>query len=102
MMLGHPESVVAALVHALGVGHHLVQRLGQLLLRIAALVDRRAGIAEVLHVGGAVIGTVEFRDHRSGPQKSRSPISSLAAVLSRRNAAVGDEASAQAPQRGST
>ena len=33
-------------------------------LLIAALVDRRAGVAEVLHVGGAVIGAVEFGDHR--------------------------------------
>ncbi len=42
----------------------LCSALGQLLLRIAALVDRRAGVAEVLHVGGAVVGAVEFRDHR--------------------------------------
>jgi hypothetical protein len=36
MMFGHPEGVVAALVHAVGVGHHLVQRLRQLSLAIAA------------------------------------------------------------------
>jgi hypothetical protein len=65
MMLGHPEGVVAALVHAPCVGHHLVKRLGELRLRIAAVVDRRAEIAEVFHVGGAVIGAVEFRDHWS-------------------------------------
>src|SRR5438552_12259230 len=65
MMLGHPERVEAALVHALGVGDHLVQRIAQLRFRIAAVVDRRAGIAEILHVGGAVIGAVEFCDHRS-------------------------------------
>ena len=64
MVLGHPERVVAALVHALGVLHDLVQRLLQFLLRIVALVDRRALVAEILHIGGAVIGAVEFRDHR--------------------------------------
>jgi hypothetical protein len=63
MVLGHPEGVVAALVHPLGVVHHLVHRLGQLLLRIAALVDRLAGVAEVFHVDGAVVRAVEFRDH---------------------------------------
>src|SRR5258706_13182947 len=73
MMLGHPERIVAALVHALGIVDHLVQRLGQFLLRIAALVDRRAGIAEVLHVGGAVIGAVEFRDHRWGSSRNPDP-----------------------------
>src|ERR1700693_3176335 len=83
MMLGHPERVVAALVHALGVAHHLAQRLGELLLRIVALVDRRAGVAEVFHVGGAVIGAVEFRDHRLGPRKSRSRLSPPPPVLSR-------------------
>src|SRR5438552_14315492 len=70
MVLGHPERVVAALVHALGIGHDLVHDAGQLLLRIAALVDRRALIAELLHVDGAVIGAVEFRDHRWGPLRS--------------------------------
>ena len=67
MVLGHPERVVAALVHALGIGHDLVHHAGQLLLRIAALVDRRALVTELLHVDGAVIGAVEFRDHRWGP-----------------------------------
>jgi hypothetical protein len=42
MMLGHPERVVAALVHAFGVGHDLVHRLCQLRFRIAAVVDRPA------------------------------------------------------------
>src|SRR5438105_13796336 len=64
MMLGHPEGVVAALVHALGICHYLVQRLRQLLLRVTAVVDRRAGVAEIFHVGCAIIGAVEFRDHR--------------------------------------
>src|SRR5262249_17638601 len=63
MVLGHPEGVVAALIHALGVSHDLVHRLGQLLFRVAAVGDRRASVAEVLHIGGAVIGTVEFRYH---------------------------------------
>src|SRR5271170_7584678 len=63
MMLGHPECVEAALIHAFGVLHDLMQRAAELLVRIAALVDRRTGIAEIRHVSGAVVRTVEFRDH---------------------------------------
>ncbi len=33
LMIGHPEGVLAVLVHALGVAHHLAQRLAQLRLR---------------------------------------------------------------------
>ena len=56
--------IVAALIHALGVLDDLVQRAAQFRLRIAALVDRGAGVPEILHVDCAVIGAVEFRDHR--------------------------------------
>jgi hypothetical protein len=46
-----------------------VQRAAQFRLRIAALVDRGAGVPEILHVDCAVIGAVEFR---RGRQCSRS------------------------------
>ena len=64
MVLGHPERVVAALIHALGVLDDLVQRAAQFRLRIAALVDRGAGVPEILHVDCSVIGAIEFRNHR--------------------------------------
>src|SRR5215831_9447525 len=64
MVLGHPERVVAALIHALGVLDDLVQRAAQFRLRIAALVDRGADVPQILHVDCAVIGAIEFRDHR--------------------------------------
>src|SRR5215831_12040262 len=74
MVLRHPEGVIAPLVHALGVLHNLVERAGELLFGVAALVDRHAGIAEVFHVDGAVIRAVEFRDHR-GPRSAASRLS---------------------------
>src|SRR6516162_7015878 len=74
MVLGHPERVVAALIHALGVLDDLVQRATQFPLRIAALVDRGAGVPEILHVDCAVIGAVEFRDHRVPSQMPASTV----------------------------
>src|SRR5262249_6889111 len=72
MVLGHPERVVAALIHALGVLDDLVQRAAQFRLRIAALVDRGADVPQILHVDRAVIGAVEFRDHRVPSQMPAS------------------------------
>src|ERR1700757_199345 len=74
MVLGHPERVVTALIHALGVLDDLVQRAAQFRLRIAALVDRGAGVPEILHVDCAVIGAVEFRDHRVSSQMPASTV----------------------------
>ena len=65
MVLGHPEGVVAEPVHALGVVHRLVQHAGQFLVRIPAVVDWRAGVARVLQIDRADVGTVEFCDHRA-------------------------------------
>src|SRR5438445_12176995 len=67
MMLGHPEGVIAEPVHALGVGHRLVQHTGQFLVRIPAVVDRGAGVARVLQIDRAVVGAVEFRNHWAPP-----------------------------------
>src|SRR5262249_35905226 len=72
MVLGHPERVVAALIHALGVLDDLVQRAAQFRLRIAALVDRGADVPQILHVDCAVIGAIEFRDHRVPSQMPAS------------------------------
>src|SRR5262245_20381825 len=72
MVFGHPEGVVAALIHALGVLDDLVQRAAQFRLRIAALVDRGAGVPQIFHVDCAVIGAIEFRDHRVPSQMPAS------------------------------
>ena len=72
VVLSHPECVVAALIHALGILHDFVQGPREFWLRETPFVDRRPRVAEVLHIDGAKIGTVEFRDHR------------LSSVLSRR------------------
>src|SRR5262249_8468287 len=72
MGLGHPERVVAALIHALGVLDDLVQRAAQFRLRIAALVDRGADVPQILHVDCAVIGAIESRDHRVPSQMPAS------------------------------
>src|SRR5262249_49932556 len=72
MVLGHPERVVPALIHALGVLDDLVQRAAQFRLRTAALVDRGAGVPEILHVDRAVIGAIKFRDHRLPSQMPAS------------------------------
>ena len=53
VVLGHPEGVVAVAVHHLGHGLGLGERGRQVLVGIAALVDRRAAIADVVEVGMA-------------------------------------------------
>src|SRR5262249_29215220 len=58
--------------HALGVLGYLVQRAAQFRLRIAALVDRGPGVPQILHVDCAVIGAIEFRDHRVPSQMPAS------------------------------
>src|SRR5215813_5635785 len=74
MVLGHPERVVAALIHALGVLDDLVQRAAQFRLRISALVDRGADVPQILHVDCAVIGAIEFCDHRVPSQMPAVPV----------------------------
>jgi hypothetical protein len=67
MVFRHPEGVVAQPVHLLGVGDRLVQCTSELLVGIPTVVDRRAEIAEILHVDGADIGAVELGDHGASP-----------------------------------
>jgi len=67
MMLGHPEGVVAQLVQLLGVGHGLVQGVGQHGVGVVAVVDRRAEIARIFQVYRADIRAVELRYHGRFP-----------------------------------
>src|SRR5262249_42021467 len=75
---------VAALIHALGVLDDLVQRAAQFRLRIAALVDRGADVPQILHVDRAVIGAVEFRDHRVPSQMPASTVTRVGSTFSLR------------------
>ena len=69
VMLRHPECVVAHAVHQLGHRLGLGERGGELLVRIAAVVDRDAAVAHVLDIDMAGERTVEFGDHWIIPSK---------------------------------
>ena len=57
-------------------------------LRIAALVDRGAGVPQILHVDCAVIGAVEFRDHRVPSQKPASTVTRVGWFVQRKSHAA--------------
>jgi len=63
MVLGHPEAVVAELIHQHGHRLGLGQRARKMRIRIAPFVDRRAAVADVVEVGVAGVEAVELGDH---------------------------------------
>ena len=63
MMLRHPERVVAVTVHQHRHRLRLLQRGGEMLVVIQPIVDRRAGVADVVQIDMARVEAVEFRDH---------------------------------------
>ena len=73
-MLGHPESVVAVAVHGLGNGHRLVEHGGQVVVLKEAVIDRGAGVADILHVHVSGEETVKLGNHLSYPL-TRFPVS---------------------------
>ena len=72
MVLRHPERVVAQAVHQHRHRLGLVKDAGEVVVRVAAVVDRNPAIADVLDVDVAGVEAVEFADrHGGGPLNSR-------------------------------
>ena len=67
MMLGHPERVVAVPVHHLGHRLGLEEGGRQVLVVVAALIDRRALVAAIVEIGVACEQAVELGDHVASP-----------------------------------
>ena len=67
VVLGHPEGVVAGPIHQLGDGLSLVEDGDQLVVGEPARVDRRARVADVVHVDVAGKQTVELGNHARLP-----------------------------------
>ena len=63
VVFGHPERAVAQAIERLGGDFRLVQGGGQLFVRVAAVVDRGAGVADVFQIDMAGVGAVELPDH---------------------------------------
>ena len=63
VVLRHPERVVAQPIHQHCHRLRLVQRGGKLFVRITSVVDRRAGVADILQVDMAGIRAVELLEH---------------------------------------
>ena len=63
VVFGHPERVVAEAVHQHRHRLRLFQRGGEMRVVVAPIVDRRAGVADVVQIDVARVEAVEFRDH---------------------------------------
>ena len=63
MVLGHPERVETVRLHHLGLGLGLCERGRQVLVGIAARIDRRALVAAILEIGMTCVQAVELGDH---------------------------------------
>ena len=71
VVLGHPERVVAVPVHQHRHRLRLLERRGEMSVVVEPIVDRRAGVADVVQIDMARVEAVEFRDHAAFLPRSR-------------------------------